>query len=534
MFGLTKNKFRLLKLFYEHPGESFYLQQIGRMIGKKPGVFQRAINHLEEEGLLTSEYKANARFFQANTKSPQYNEWRNLILKYEKLFKEGLKFFLGVFLCSLFLVSGVFAEETRAVLTLSAQDAVRMAFENNKNIQIQEKEVEAGKAQIVGARSAFMPQVNAQGSYTRRASALKAGSALSSKKDTGVFLGYQDDNMWSATLDQSVYSGGANMANLRQAQLTLKEDEETLRALKLDTQFEVKRLFYGLLLAYETERITRQLLDQALAHYADAQKKYREGTASRFDVLQSKVQVTKIMPELIRAKNSIRLTLAELNKELGRDVHAPLKIKGYLSYEPRDIKEEKFLAQAYLHKPEMILRLLGIDISQWGIQAAKAGYRPRVDLTGEYYFRSNDYGDMFNSGHNNWDVGVSVRIPVFDGFSSRAKVLEAKARYAQSILSKEDAVDSIALAIRQDCLDLRQAQAIIESQKDNVDEAREALRISIVSFDNGVGTNLDVLDSETSLAQIEQTLAEGTYDYMMASAALERDTGLLTDEGGNS
>jgi outer membrane protein TolC len=97
-------------------------------------------------------------------------------------------------------------------------------------------------------------------------------------------------------------------------------------------------------------------------------------------------------------------------------------------------------------------------------------------------------------------------------------------------LSQEDVADQTALLIRQDCLNLSEAQAIIDSQKDNVAEAKEALQIAIVSYDNGVGTNLVVLDAQVSLAQIEQTLAEGVYDYMMAQAALDRDTGNMPAE----
>jgi outer membrane protein TolC len=85
------------------------------------------------------------------------------------------------------------------------------------------------------------------------------------------------------------------------------------------------------------------------------------------------------------------------------------------------------LARAYIHRPEMIIKLLGIDIAQWSIKAAHAGYRPQVNLSAEYYYRSDDFSDMFNQRHNNWDVGVSVRVPIFDGFSSLAKVREAKA-----------------------------------------------------------------------------------------------------------
>jgi len=81
MIGLSKNSVKLLKLFYGHPHESFYIQQIGRLIGKKPGVFQRMLYKLEKEGILISEFKANARFFHVNKSCPIYSELKSIVAK---------------------------------------------------------------------------------------------------------------------------------------------------------------------------------------------------------------------------------------------------------------------------------------------------------------------------------------------------------------------------------------------------------------------------------------------------------------------
>lgn len=62
MKPLTKNRAELLKLFHTNPDRSFYMQEIGRILGKKPGTFQRTLNNMVSEGILTSEYMANCIF----------------------------------------------------------------------------------------------------------------------------------------------------------------------------------------------------------------------------------------------------------------------------------------------------------------------------------------------------------------------------------------------------------------------------------------------------------------------------------------
>jgi outer membrane protein TolC len=505
---ISKNKAKILKLFYAHPEEQFYIQQIGRLLGKKPGVFQRALNNLEQEGILQSEYKANARFFKINKGYPVYQELKSIIFKTVKL---ALLF--------IFIWAGsiLFAQEQKLPpeeMTLGR--AIILAFKNNLDIQMQEREVEAASANIVDARSNFLPKINLNASYTRNDKVLAEN----------IFAGYPNDNQLGLSLNESLYNGGADIANYRQARIGLDVQRQTLRAKKLDVEFEAKRLYYGLLLAYESERIAKETLDQAQKHYDDVKHKFSQGTASRFDVLQSGVQVSLLAPNVVRAANEVKLIKAELNKLLARPVDTFIETREGLNYAPIEIKEPDFLQTAYLNKPEMNLKILGVDINKWGIQMAKSGYRPQLDISADYTYRSNNTGHLISGKQKNWNAGIYLTLPIFEGFSTKAKVDEAKARYAEAILDKQNLYDQIAVDIRQDCLNLREAEAVIISQKDHVAEAREALTIAEVSYDNGVGINLDVLDAQVSLAQIQNNLASGIYDYLMAEASLNRNMGM--------
>jgi outer membrane protein TolC len=443
----------------------------------------------------------------------------------KKVFNNNFRI-LVIFLSILLITPRVFygGAPEKSEHPLSLQDAIRIAFKNNKDIQIQEQEIGFAKANILLAKSQFLPQLNLNAGYTHNGYIIPFSAG--NKKDVGIFMGYKNDNKLGVSIDQTIYNGGANFANFKQAQTSLEAQNETLRAKKLDVEFEAKRLYYGLLLAYETKRIAEELVNNATEHYEDVKKKFEQGTASKFDVLQSKVEVSLLMPELVKSKNAIDVIIADLKKLLGLKRQDSIDLLDtHLEYSSVEINEEEFLKQAYLNKPEMVLKSLGIDINRWSIEMAKAGWRPQVNAGVNYNYRSNNLGDMFNDKHSNWDAGVSVTIPIFDGFSSKAKVEEARARYAQAVLEKEDLGDQIAVEIRRACLDLQQAQAIIDSQKDNIDEAKEALKIAQVRYDNGEGTNLDILDTMVSLSQVRKNLSEGIYDYLMAHAYLDRTTG---------
>lgn len=433
------------------------------------------------------------------------------------------KVLVFVFLLIFTICPDSFSQNSPAFdINLTLTDTILIAFKNNKDIQMQEAEISVAKADVLGAISPFLPQVNFKAGYTRNDKVLAEN----------IFSGYENDNSAGVYISESVYSGGANTANLKKAELSLEAQKETLRAKKMDVEFDAKRLYYGLLLAYENERISRETLDQAIAHYENVKQMYKNGTASRFDLLQSGIQVSLLEPNLVKAKNEIDSLKADLNKLLGRKVDFPINIKEKLSYSFIGINENEFLKMAYLRRPEMQLKSLGIDIDKWEIKMAKSGYRPQIDLSGGLTYRSDNLGDMFTRKQGNWNAGISVNIPIFEGFSTKAKVDAARARYAQAKIDKDNLIDAIAVEVRKACLNLKESASIIQSQRSNVQEAREALRIAEVSFRNGVAINLDVLDSQVSLAQIQTNLASGIFDYLMALAYLDRSIGkLIINEG---
>ena len=77
----TKNQTLILEIFFNHPEKSYYLRELGRLLGKKPGVFQREINKLVEQKILLSKFQANSRFFSLNKKHPLYKELKSIFFK---------------------------------------------------------------------------------------------------------------------------------------------------------------------------------------------------------------------------------------------------------------------------------------------------------------------------------------------------------------------------------------------------------------------------------------------------------------------
>ncbi len=412
---------------------------------------------------------------------------------------------------------------------LTLPDAVRVAFAHNRDILAQEQEILKARAQVLGTWNDFLPRLNLLGSYTYRDGLLPLASfippSISTPKDIGVFTGYQNEKKAALAADWSLFNSGRGLANRRQAKYNLQIQEETLRARKLAIEFEVRRLYYGLQLAKETERIAGQLVDQARAHLDEVDKKYKEGTVAHFDVLQSKLQVSKALPQLVKAQNARELIKTELKKTLGMNLDTELELKDAFVFAHQDLDENSFREYALAHRPDFAVRALSLAASQENITVAKATGRPQITANANYSYTSGQVNDMFNDRHNIWNAGVTLGIPIFDGFAAKSRVDEAKARYAQLGLQKDDLNLQVDLEIRQSCEDLRNSESIIETQRDSIDIAKEALQIAEASYRVGEGTNLDILDAQVTLSQIDNNLYEAIYEYNIATAALNKAIG---------
>jgi len=445
------------------------------------------------------------------------------------LFRKSAVYILALFLSLVPAAFPAYCEELPAkeneALSLSLDDTVRMALSNNRDIRIQEEEISFAKANIKAAQSRFFPQAQIGYDFTHNDAVATTSALPYNRKDTRIFTGYKSNNQLTLSGSQLVYDGGASIASFKEARVQLKVQEETLAARRLEIEFEAKRLFYGLLLAYETLRINQYLVDQAQAHYENVRNKFEQGTSSRFDVLQSKVQVSKLIPPLVQAQNSIEVISNDLKKLLYIDMGCGIKLKESLQYSPIDTNLKEFLGEAYKNSPEMHLKRLGVDLEKWAIDFAKSGWYPNINAAGNYIYTSDKLVDMINPRHDNWNLGISATFSIFDGMSTLAKVKEARTRYSQAVLSKENITEQIAVDIRRGCLDLKEAHAVILSQKASLAEAKDALKISYIGYDNGVMINLDVIDAQVSLSQVEKNLAGGIYDYLIAEAYLDKVMG---------
>ncbi len=303
-----------------------------------------------------------------------------------------------------------------------------------------------------------------------------------------------------------------------------------------DTLLSVRLAYYEILLTAELITVNQASVRLLQKELDDQQLRYDAGTIPHFNVLRAKVALGNARPPLIKAQNNYRIAKNALANLLGYDLpreiwdDIPLNLTDTLDSAPYPINLPDALQQALDRRPELVALRKTEELQNLNITDASSGYKPNLQLFAGY----NWLNQQFNSAGttpalddylDGWNAGAQVTWNIFDGLLTRGKVVQAKALHQKSKTAVAEKARQIELEVRTAYSEFIGAQEVLESQKTVQAEAEESLREAHARASAGTGTQLDVLDAETSLTTARSTQVQALFDYDAARAKFERAIG---------
>ena len=411
---------------------------------------------------------------------------------------------------------------------LSLLDALNIALQQNAAILKGKDDLEASYGIVVQTRAIALPQVQATGQYKRT-----QREAIESFPVPGI--PQQPDQNWNAGIQivQSIYDGGKLTAAVRAARLTKEEALAQYQTVVADALLSVRVAYYDVLLAAQQITVHEASVNLLQKELDDQQRRYKAGTVPHFNVLRAEVALANERPLLIQARNNYRIAKNNLSNLLGynlpRDIweDIPLQLTDTLEAVPYDVNLPDAIQRALSQRNELVALRKAEELQRLNIVNAKAGYKPTVQVFAGYTWYNSQFidpGDLGYSLHG-WNAGGQVTWDIFDGMLTHGRVVQAKALYEKSQTDLADESRQIELQVRTAYSDFIEAKEVLDSQQTVQAEAEEALREARARAEAGTGTQLDVLDAETSLTQARTTNVQALHDYDVARAKLERAIG---------
>lgn len=276
--------------------------------------------------------------------------------------------------------------------------------------------------------------------------------------------------------------------------------------------------------------MTEEAVGQVEKHLKTANDLFNAGVATNYDVLRASVQLANIRSQLIRAQNALRLAKEGFKMTLGLDLSAEVNVEGKFEYNPAQRKLEEFMELALENRPDLKQLQLQEKAGEKIVSIAKAGNKPNLALVSSYEAnksgRWEDDEMDWRGAKQSWNVTLALNIPIFDGLATRARVKQAKSGLNQIKLGKAQMMDGIQLEVKSAYLALQEAQALLDAQRETVQQAQEGLRIANLQYENGVITSVQLTDAQLALTQAEVNRLQALFDHTVGLAKLEKAVGI--------
>jgi outer membrane protein TolC len=432
-------------------------------------------------------------------------------------------FCLGLLL--IFLPAGV--RNLRGdVLSLTLEEAIELSLTQNEEVKIAREAVYNRDAQVGEVRSGILPSLTGQANYTRN---IKLPVLFFGTEEGTQQISIGEDNAYDfhLVLEQDIDVFGRIPRALNAAHLYSDIGREDLQQVESEVVFNVKSLYYGVILAEEMKDVAEMSLEQAEDNLRQVESMVREGTRSRFDLLRARVEVSNRNPELIRARNEVELSRSRLKRILGLPLDSEIVLTDELTMETFEMTVDEGIELALSRRPELNSIQMQEEMGKVEVTLSKLEYFPtllfqsRYSVTGQTDRSFPDSEEFARS----WNASIGLSLPIFDGLRTSSKINQAQAQLSMTRYQRKKAEEEIRLEVIETFREIETAREEIMSQEANVEEAEEAYRLSVIRFTNGLATQLEVNDVELALNLARTNYVQSLYDYNTARARVEKAIG---------
>ncbi|MBG1261337.1 TolC family protein [Nostoc commune] len=410
---------------------------------------------------------------------------------------------------------------------ISLAQALELARRNNRDLQVSLLELERNRAALREAQAALLPTLNVNTDVTRSQS---ASSQLQDElSGRNGLLSNQDQPSTSfsgqAQLSYNIYTSGRVQASVRAA-----EEQVRFNELAVETQSETIRLnvatdYYNLQQADEQVRIAQSAVQNSEASLRDAEALERAGVGTRFDVLRSQVNLANAQQNLTNGRSQQEIsrrqlaTRISLPQAINISAADPVQLAGL--WNPT---LEQSIVLAYQNRPELQQQLAQRNTFEQQRKQALGELGPQVSLVASY-----DLLDQFNDNASitdGYSFGVRASLNLFDGGAARARADQSRVNIAIAETQFAEQRNQIRFQVEEAYSTQQSSLANVQTANTALEQAREALRLSRLRFQAGVGTQTDVINSENDLTQAEGNRVTAILDYNRALARLQRSVTL--------
>jgi outer membrane protein len=411
--------------------------------------------------------------------------------------------------------------------TVTLAEALRLAAERSPQIAQARGSVRTARAGERTVAGSYLPTLSLSSGGTRALNAAAdaqsggpPGSGTPQLPATAARPSNASYNLGlSAGLD--VYTGGRRGAERAQARAETESARATLVEQHYAVALETKRAFFAVRRAAELLRVAEKREERAQKALELANQRLRVGSATRSDVLRSQYELTQARQSVLENRNAQRAAAFALGRLVGGDGAVDAAPEAAVDPARLALTREQIVALATEQAPSVVAASANVRAGDAAVGAARAQYLPGVRLTGGYNLLNEDLALWNQNRVRSGSVGVSLSLPILNGFSREESVERARVQVDVAHAQRADAHRAARADVERLLGNLALAEQKIAMAGESVRVAEEDLRVQQDRYRLGASTILDQIQSQQNLVQAETDLVTTRYDYQIARAELE-------------
>jgi outer membrane protein len=392
--------------------------------------------------------------------------------------------------------------------SLSLKEIIRLAIATHPAVKVAEEAINNADARINLARTGYNPEVDINANYSNLGPVTKL-----TIPNMGSFQLFPENN-YSASINyrQTIYDFGRTRQNIEFESENKVIGEQSLELSKQKLSLVAVNNFYTLLFLQSAIQIKEEQLSALNEHLDHINKMMTTGSATEYQVLSTKVKISAVESQKVDLQTAITSQQAYLNSLIGNDQNFRPVVKNDVSAELPVMASDSLLPYAFKNRDEVILNQRRASLAELKYGMQKLQNKPILSFVATGGAK-NGYVPNLNDIKPNYVLGLGLRVPIFDG--QKNKYILAQVQSSINTLSYES--DYTRRNVTNEVADaeayLLAAEKKVKQFDLQLEQALKAYSLAVTSFNAGIITNLDLLDSNTAVSESRLLLLKAKIDH---------------------
>lgn len=424
-------------------------------------------------------------------------------------------------------------------LFYSLDDCIEFALKNQLTIQNAIIDENIAEEQVRGFRGLGLPQISGSLSVTDQEIVPTVGvpqDQFVPGGDPNVVQNIKFGIQWSAdaslTINQMLFDGSFFVGLEASRRLQDLQRVNTKRT-KVETAYQVSTAYYTVMVAEKQMKLLDVNIEQVKDLLFNTNALNQEGFVEKIDVDRLRINYQNLLTEREKVENQVKTTKQLLKFQMGMDLDTDLYLTDTISDPDQIPPFQGAQAEGSFHNKRIEYQLLATrrDLQILNQRRFRVSRLPSLYLfaQGNYQaFRVNfDFFDTNQEWFPALVFGVSLNIPIWDGFQTSAQIQETGWNIKKIENEMRQFQQAVNLEVSTARISIENAYKTLETRKKTMELAEEILRVSRIKYEEGVGSNLEVINDESQLRQSQNQYLTALYEYYLANIDLEKAKGEL-------